>query len=150
MDRASEAYLGGMALYGCTVGQVPQYLQSWLADLGYYRDGAVQLPKRFCRYTPRSLLEHIYFLKGVFETHGDVVLGEGGTVVLVFRGWSRKLVRALQILGVYPLLTSDESGKEKYTVVYRKRDVKRFFKFVKPVVESPVLAEALGLCRRSL
>lgn len=150
MDRLSSAYLGGMAIRGCVVERPPLYLIDWLSSLGYYRGGIVELPKKYCRYSPATLLEHIYFLKGVFETHGDVAGDVHTKNIVIFFKWSKKLLKSLKLLNINILETINEDKTERFIVIYQKRDIKKFLKIVKPVVENPILAEALGLCRRSI
>lgn len=145
--RRVEAYLGGMAVGGCVVERPPPYLTSWLKSLGIYRE-RVELDERYCRYRPIALLEHVYFLKGAFETYGEFFAGDphGGDVIAIFKVADSRLVESLRLLGIDPLETTDEKGVGKYVVVYRPRDVRRFVKLVKPVVDDPATARLLGLC----
>ncbi|MEM1923919.1 MAG: hypothetical protein QXH44_02360, partial [Pyrobaculum sp.] len=63
---------------------------------------------------------------------------------------SKKLLKSLKLLNINILETINEDKTERFIVIYQKRDIKKFLKIVKPVVENPILAEALGLCRRSI
>ena len=151
MDRLARAYIGGMAVNGCVVRGVRGYLLRWLGSLGFKTsDGAVELPKTYCRYAPASLLEHIYFIKGAFEAHGEFFMGDphGREVLVIFKTGSRKVAKSLRLLGLAPLVTTDEAGARRFIVLYERRDVERFVKLVKPVVEDVHVAEALGLCGR--
>jgi len=154
MNRATRAYIAGLAAGGCVVKGLRPYISMWLRDLGFRVEGDMaELPEEFCRYKPTALLEHVYFLKGVFEAHGELFLADphGGDVVLIIRLWDRRVRNSLSLLGIRPLETTDERGQSRFTVVYRRRDVARFIKFVKPVIDDMAIAERLGLCtpRRS-
>ncbi|MEZ0318875.1 MAG: hypothetical protein ABWK05_02640 [Pyrobaculum sp.] len=148
MRRALSAYLAGVAAGGCVVKEVRPYVAGWLRELGYLKDGAVELPRRYCRLSPVSLIEHVYFLKGAFETYGEFFTGNPhrGDVVAVFKVGSKKVAKSLRLLGIDPLETTDEAGTSQFVVIYRRRDVRRFVKIVKPVVEDVPIARLLGLC----
>ncbi|MEM1597149.1 MAG: hypothetical protein QXP31_06185 [Pyrobaculum sp.] len=150
MRRALSAYLAGVAAGGCVVKEVRPYVAKWLRELGYVKDGVVELPRRYCRLSPTSLIEHVYFLKGAFETYGEFFAGDPhrGDVVAIFKVGSRKVAKSLKLLGIDPLETTDEAGASRYVVVYRRRDVRRFVKVVKPVVDDVHVARLLGLCGR--
>jgi hypothetical protein len=153
MHRLAKAYIGGMAVNGCEVRGVRGYLLRWLGSLGFKTsDGVVELPKTYCRYTPKSLLEHIYFIKGAFETHGEFFMGDPHErdVVVIFKTGSRKVVKSLKLLELAPLVTTDEAGVRRFIVLYERRDVRKFVKLVKPVVEDVHVAKALGLCGRMI
>jgi len=152
MRRAERAYLAGMAVAGCVVDNVKPYLKPWLQSLGVPMSGGrAELPRRYCRYSPRTLLEHIYFIKGAFETYGEFFSGDphSGGVVVIFKTGAKKLVKSLRLMGLDPLETTDESGNRKFIVLYSGRDVRRFLKVVKPVVEDVAVAKLVGLCTRS-
>ncbi|ABL87805.1 conserved hypothetical protein [Pyrobaculum islandicum DSM 4184] len=151
MRKEIEAYLGGLAVGGCVVESPKPYILQWLKSLGMYKDRLV-LPKRFCKYTPSTLLEHVYFLKGAFETYGEFFAGDPhmGDVIAIYKVRSRKLIRSLRLLGIHPLETTDEKGERNFIVIYRSKDIKRFIKFVKPVIEDVAIARLLGLCTQSL
>jgi hypothetical protein len=142
-----------MAVAGCVVEEVKPHLVNWLRSLGVsIHMGRVELPRRYCRYSPQTLLEHVYFVKGAFETHGEFFLGDphGGGVVIIFKTGAKKLVKSLRLMGLTPLETTDESGDRGFIVLYRDRDIRRFVKIVKPVVEEAAVAKLLGLCTHSL
>ncbi|MGC8994079.1 MAG: hypothetical protein ACP5J0_01670 [Pyrobaculum sp.] len=153
MHRLAKAYIGGMAVNGCVVRGVREYLLRWLGSLGFKTsEGAVELPKAYCRYAPASLLEHVYFIKGAFEAHGEFFMGDphGREVLVIFKTGSRKVAKSLRLLGLSPLETTDEAGVRRFIVLYERRDVKRFVRLVKPVIENVHVAEALGLCGRRM
>ncbi len=153
MRRAEVAYLAGMAVAGCVVEGVKPHLINWLRSLGISVDmGKAELPRRYCRYSPQTLLEHVYFVKGAFETHGEFFLGDphGGGIVIIFKTGAKKLVKSLRLMGLTPLETTDESGSRRFIVLYKDRDIRRFVKIVKPVVEEAAVAKLLGLCTHSL
>jgi hypothetical protein len=153
MRRAEVAYLAGMAVAGCVVEGVKLHLVNWLRSLGIPVDkGRAELPRRYCRYSPQTLLEHVYFVKGAFETHGEFFIGDphGGGVVIIFKTGAKKLVKSLRLMGLTPLETTDESGSRRFIVLYKDRDIRRFVKIVKPVVEEAAVAKLLGLCTRNL
>ena len=150
MRRSEVAYLAGMAVAGCVV-EVKPYLEPWLRSIGIQvSDGRAELPRKFCRYTPKTLLEHLYFIKGAFEAHGEFFSGDphGGDVVIIFKTGARKLVKSLRLLGLDPLETTDEGGAKRFIVLYKRRDIQRFLRVVKPVVEDAVVAKLLGLCKQ--
>lgn len=152
MRRAERAYLAGMAVAGCVVENIKPYLTAWLQSLGIaVSGGRAELPRRYCRYSPKTLLEHVYFIKGAFETYGEFFTGDphGGDVVVIFKTGARKLVRSLRLIGLDPLETTDESGNRRFIVLYSDKDVQRLLKVVKPVVEQAAVAKLLGLCTRS-
>ena len=153
MRRAEVAYLAGMAVAGCVVEGVKPHLINWLRSLGISVDmGRAELPRRYCRYSPQTLLGHVYFVKGAFEAHGEFFLGDphGGGIVIIFKTGAKKLVKSLRLMGLAPLETTDESGSRRFIVLYKDTDIRRFVKIVKPVVEDVVVAKLLGLCTRNL
>ncbi|HII47107.1 hypothetical protein [Pyrobaculum aerophilum] len=147
--RLIKAYISGVAVNGCEARGVKAFLLQWFNALGFeIRGTTVVLPKSYCKYTPKTVLEHVYFIKGAFETYGEFFMGDphGGEVIIIFKSGSKKLAKSLRLLGFSPLETTDESGASRYLVLYERPDVRRFVKLIKPVVEEAHIAKALGLC----
>lgn len=150
MHRVVEAYIAGIAAGGCEVKPRP-LLEGWLWKFSTEKSRVV-LPRRYCRFTPVTLLEYIYFLKGAFEGHGEFFMADPhGDLIIIFRLHNSKVVKGLRLLGMDPLKTTDERGERNYIVLYKRGDVRRFVRLVKPVVEDPLVAAKLGICtQRSL
>ncbi|ABP51110.1 MULTISPECIES: hypothetical protein [Pyrobaculum] len=149
-SRLVKAYLAGVGINGCEVHNVKNYLRQWLHGLGYVEGSKAVIPASYCRYRPATVVEHLYFIKGAFETYGEFFMGDphGGYPIVVFETGSKKLVKSLRLIGVRPLVTTDETRRRRFVVIYDRRDIKLFVKMVKPVVDDPHVAVALGLCKR--
>ncbi|MEM0484090.1 MAG: hypothetical protein QW434_05270 [Pyrobaculum sp.] len=152
IHRLIKAYIAGMAINGCEV-MLRDFQLQWLKALGYVtRGNAVVLPGSYCKHTPETVLEHVYFVKGAFETHGEFFMGDphSGDVIIIFKSGSKKLAKYLRLLGFNPLETTDERQASKYIVLFKRLEVRRFIKLVKPMVEEVHIAKALGLCTQKL
>lgn len=148
-SRLVKAYLAGVGINGCEVHNVKSYLRQWLHGLGYMEGSKAVIPASYCKFSPATFWEHLYFIKGAFETYGEFFMGDPhrGYPIVVFETGSKKLVRSLRLIGVRPLVTTDEAHLRRFVVIHDKRGVRLFVKLVKPVVEDPHIAIALGLCR---
>lgn len=99
--------------------------------------------EELCRFKPSTPEEAAAFLKGLFESSGELFDPDPhaeGNLIVIFRG--ARAAEALDVLGIEYLATTDESGRRPYVVVYEPGEVAKLLRLIKPEIPEPLRRKA--------